>query len=134
VKLVVLDTNVLVSALLVPVGAPALILRQFRDGDWNMAVSGTILEEYGRVLRRPRFGLNIDEIRSVLSEIESRSLLVIPSQRFNAVPEDPSDNEFLDVAVEAGADTVVSGDNHLLKLRWFHRIPIYSPLQFLNEF
>lgn len=129
---VVLDTNVLVSALLVSRSLPAQVLSQFREESWELIVSGTILEEYGRVLHRPRFHLSISLVEAVLNEIEKRSLKVIPSQRWNAVPEDPSDNEFLDVAVEADADFVVSGDQHLLDLRIFRGIPILTPAQFLR--
>ncbi|MBI4677291.1 MAG: putative toxin-antitoxin system toxin component, PIN family [Elusimicrobia bacterium] len=129
--LVVLDTNVLVSGLLVPGSGPAQIIRQFRDGAWTLAASPAIIEEYGRVLRRRRFGLPPDGVSALLAELEARSLVVIPSRHFNAVPEDPQDNEFLDVAVEAGADVLVSGDRHLLGIEVFRGIPIRSPAAFL---
>lgn len=131
--IVVLDTNVLVSALLVPASAPAEALRRFRDGEWGLAVSGAILEEYGRVLRRRRFGLSLDLIEALLSEIERRSLRVIPRRHFAVIKEDPADNEFLDVALEAGADAIISGDHHLLRLNVFHGIRILSPAQSLRD-
>jgi len=131
---VVLDTNVLVSALLVPASPPARVLRQFRDGRWNMVVSGSILEEYARFLRRKKFGLPVALVDDTLHEIERRSISVIPSRHFDAVPHDPSDNEFLDVAVEAGAECIVSGDQHLLDIKRFENIPIYAPAGFLTRF
>lgn len=127
----VVDTNVLVSALLVSGSTPAEVLRRLLSEEWQLAVSGAVLEEYGRVLRRERFGLSLTKIEAVLSAIETHSLHVIPSRRFSVVSEDPSDNEFLDVAVEAGADVIISGDHHLLTLKDFRGIPIVSPLQFL---
>lgn len=128
---VVLDTNVLVSGLLVSGGPPARILRQFRDGRWLLAVSPATIEEYGRVLRRKRFGFRLEQIEAILAEIQSRASVVIPGQRFAAVPDDPPDNEFLDVAVEARADFLISGDHHLLALGPFRGIPILSPTRFL---
>lgn len=131
---VVLDTNVLVSALLVPGSAPADVLRRWRDGYWGLAVSGAILEEYGRVLRRAKFGLPLGSIEAVLSEIERGSLRVIPRRHFAAIPEDPSDEEFLDVAVEAAADAIISGDRHLLDLKIFRGVRILTPALSLREF
>ena len=131
-KRVVLDTNVLVSGLLILQGPPARILQQFRDRRWILLLSGAILEEYGRVLRRKKFGLPFSRIQEMLDLIERRSLRVIPSVHFNAIPQDPSDNEFLDVAVEGKADVIVSGDQYLLSLTTFQGIMILSPSQFLN--
>lgn len=128
---VVLDTNVLVSGLLVPGSSPERILRQFRDGDWSLAVSPAIIEEYGRVLRRKRFGFPLEQVEAILAEIQSRAWVVIPSRRFNAIPQDPPDNEFLDTAVEARVSFLISGDSHLLALESFHGIPILSPARFL---
>lgn len=133
-KRVVLDTNVLVSALLVTDSLPAEILRQFREGEWELAVSGAILEEYGRVLRRKKFGLSLKQVELVLRLISARSVLIIPSRHFQVITEDPPDNEFLDVAVEANADAVVSGDSHLLSLKSFRGIPILAPSEFLRNF
>ncbi len=129
---VVLDTNVLVSGLLVPEGPPAKIVQQFRDGLWTLVLSGAILEEYGRVLRRKKFGLPFSKVREILELIERSSILVIPSEHFNLIPQDPSDNEFLDVAAEGHADVIVSGDRHLLSLKTFRNIPILSPSQFFH--
>ncbi len=132
-RLLVLDTNVLVSALLVPGSPPSRVLQGFRDGDWSLAVSGTILDEYARVLARERLGLPRRLVTGILEEIEGKAFKVIPSRRFAAVPEDPSDEEFLDVAVEARVEAVVSGDRHLLALEGFRGIPILTPVRFLER-
>lgn len=126
-----MDTNVLVSGLLIAASPPARVLRQFRDGDWTLAVSPAIVEEYGRVLRRRRFGFPLEQVEAILAEIQSRAFVVLPSQRFDAVPQDPPDNEFLAAAVEARASFLVSGDGHLLGLGSFHGIPIVAPARFL---
>ncbi|OGR85742.1 MAG: putative toxin-antitoxin system toxin component, PIN family [Elusimicrobia bacterium RIFCSPLOWO2_01_FULL_54_10] len=129
---VVLDTNVLVSGLLVQGSVPSEILRDFRDGQWILVLSGAILEEYGRVLRRKKFDLSTANIESMLRLIENKALKVIPSEHFTIIHQDPSDNEFLDVAVECHADFIVSGDQHLLALKRFRGIPILLPSEFLK--
>lgn len=130
---VVLDTNVLVSALLIPGSVPGRILQRFRDGLFTLVISGKILEEYGEVLNRPRFGLVPEKIDILLKEIESRSLVVIPLKRHRAVPADPDDNEFVDVAVQGKADFIVTGDAHLLDLTSFRSVAIVSPTEFLEK-
>ncbi len=129
---VVLDTNVLVSGLLVQGSVPSEILRDFKDGQWILVLSGAILEEYGRVLRRKKFGLPTANVESMLRLIENKAIKVIPSEHFSVVHQDPSDNEFLDVAVEGQADFIVSGDRHLLDLNRFRGIPVLPPSEFLK--
>ncbi len=46
--------------------------------------------------------------------------------------EDPSDNKFLECAIEGKADYLVSGDNHLLKLKEFEKVKIISVTDFLS--
>jgi uncharacterized protein len=108
-------------------------LKQFRDGEWDLVVSGGILEEYGEVLKRPKFGLDSEQITEILEEIAARSVQVIPSRRYKAIAADPDDNEFIDVSVEAAADFLVSGDHHLLDLKKFKSISIVTPAQFLAQ-
>lgn len=54
--------------------------------------------------------------------------------RIKAVQEGPSDNIYLDCALEGSADYIVSGDRHLLDLETFRKIPIVSPAAFLKLF
>ena len=91
------------------------------------------MEEYGRVLRRKKFDLSLASIESILSLIANGSVLVIPSRHFRIILDDLSDNEFLDVAVEAKATAIVSGDGHLLSLKSFQGIPILSPAEFWRK-
>jgi uncharacterized protein len=64
---------------------------------------------------------------------EGRNIeLINPSRHFAAVREDPEDDKFIDCAVEAQADYIISGDAHLLQVKAFRDIPIYSPKEFLK--
>jgi uncharacterized protein len=57
---------------------------------------------------------------------------VIPRRRVNAVKEDPDDNRILECALAAGADVIVSGDGHLLRLTEYEGIAILTPRAFLT--
>jgi uncharacterized protein len=129
---VVLDTNVFVSALLVPNGPPARLLEGFRDDAWELLISGIILQEYAEVLLRPEFTLPPSLVSDLLDEIRRKAIDVVPSKRYRAVEQDPDDNEFIDVAVEGRADFLVSGDQDLLTMKRFRDIRIVPPVEFLR--
>jgi uncharacterized protein len=57
---------------------------------------------------------------------------VIPQRRVNAVRDDPDDNHIIECALAAGADTIVSGDGHLLRLGAYEGIAILTPREFLR--
>ena len=64
---------------------------------------------------------------------EKRNIeLVTPSRHYVVIPEDPEDNKFIDCAVEAQADYIISGDAHLLQVEAYLGIGIYSPKNFLR--
>jgi predicted nucleic acid-binding protein len=58
---------------------------------------------------------------------------VTPQRRVNAVKEDPDDNRILECALAAGADMIISGDGHLLRLTAFEGIAILTPREFLSS-
>ena len=58
---------------------------------------------------------------------------MVPSRRFTVIREDPADNMFLECATEAGADYIISGDQHLRRLGTFERIEILSPRAYLTR-
>jgi putative PIN family toxin of toxin-antitoxin system len=129
---VVLDTNVLVSHLFG--GTPRQVVSLWSGGLVVLCVSPGILAEYLSVLGR------FDAVTGKASELlglleEGGNLyLVEPQERLTAVPADPSDDMFLECAVAAQADVIVSGDQHLLELKSFRGIPIVGPAEFLAAF
>jgi len=127
---VVLDTNVLVSSLWR--GGCWDVVRQWRDGRFTLAVSPAVLQEYLQVLGRFVNASLLDEWTEALTD-PSRTVLVKPVKSLDAVKDDPTDNRFLECAVEAHADVIVSGDRHLLSLRSFRKIPIVTPASFLKR-
>ena len=122
-RVVVLDTNVLISALGWR-GPEHSIYQLCRTGVLQAATSPQLLAELERVLGYPKFGLVDKEIRQLVSEFRARASVVRPSERIEIIQQDPSDNLVLECAVRAKADWIVSGDAHLLDLRVFRSIRV----------
>lgn len=126
---VVLDTNVLVSALLSPFGPPGRILDLVLSGKLAIAFDDRLLAEYRDVLTRPRFGFDRADVFRLLTYLTTTGLLVAASPWSEPLP-DPDDAMFLEVAAAAGA-TLVTGN-----LKHFppdHRrgVDVRSPADFL---
>jgi uncharacterized protein len=133
---VVADTNVIVSAFLSAIGAPARLLDLWRQGVFELLASEPILAEYRRALAYPkiqaRHRLTDEYLDRLISEWRQFIILVEPHEVIGAISDDPSDNRFLECAVAGGADYVVSGDRHLLQLQRFRGIEILSPAAFVS--
>ena len=128
---VVLDTNVLVSALLYG-GNPRKVLQSAISGAFDLSVSEALIEELQAVLQRPRFGLTVQFVHNTIAELTSTAQWVVPTKHHQLVDDDPSDNLVLDCAVEAEADYLVTGDDHLLRLRKCGKVSIVNPQHFLE--
>ena len=132
----VVDTNVLVSALIKPGGSLGKILRNLRDGDFSLLYTRATLNELVDVLNRPRlrykYGLTVEDIQTVAALILLRGEAVTPVKRIQ-VCRDPKDDKFLEAAAAGGADLIVSGDRDLLVLSQYEGIPIVSPREFIQQ-
>ena len=128
---VVLDTNVLISSLWR--GHPWEVVKRWRDGQFQLVISPNILSEYLDVLGR---FVSPDALQQWVETLTdpTRVRLVEPSDVVNVIREDPADNRFLECAIAAEADAIVSGDHHLLALKEFRGIPIVTPAAFLLSF
>ena len=129
---VVLDTNVLVSAILFG-GRPRQILEKAIRGEIHLCISDPILDELKGVLQRPKFDFSPDAVQVILTELIGISDFVNPSKTLDVVCDDPEDNKILECAVEAGANYVVTGDVHLLRLSKYRDIKVLSAVAFLEE-
>ena len=105
----VIDTNVLVSALLSPSGNEALIVLAVHQGMIRPCFSEQVLQEYATVLARPRFAFRLDEIDALLAMFRSKGELFFPEES-PALSPDPADTKFLDCALVARADFIVTGN------------------------
>jgi putative PIN family toxin of toxin-antitoxin system len=135
----VIDTNILVRAVIKPAGTVGPVLLRLRNGDYTILYAQSLLEELVDVLNRPRirdkYQLTDQDIQTVVGLILLRGEAVVPpedeEERITAC-RDPRDDKFLEVAVAGEADVIVSGDQDLLILHPFAGIPILPPADFLH--
>lgn len=133
---VVVDTNVLVSAVILPAGRVGPMLIHLRGGTFIPLYCAEALEELASVLARSRIRdkyhvINAD-IRAVLDLILLRGHYVELIERVT-ICRDPKDDIFLELALAGKADLIVSGNDDLLSLHPFRGIPIIAPAIFLAE-
>lgn len=128
---VVLDTNIIISAIVFG-GKPRDILTLIIEGKFRLAVSEEILSEIRGVLTGKKFRYPPQSAHTILNEIEFLSYLVNPTVKIHKITKDTDDNKFLECAVTAGADFIISGDIHLLKLGTYKNIKIVTPADFLK--
>lgn len=98
----VIDTNLVISALLRPQSKPALIIPLILRGDCRLCLSEDIFTEYEEVLARKKFSLlDRARVRELLSTLKKRALWVVPKISVDGVALDPADNAFLECALAA---------------------------------
>ena len=128
---VVIDTNVFVSGVLVEEGNPSVIVKSWkRTQKYQLFITEEIIQEALRVMQR--LNVNPDIIADWDKVIRENVISVVPTRKIEAIKDDPSDNKFLECAIEVSADYIVSGDNHLKGLKEFKGIKIVSAKEFLG--
>ncbi len=127
----VLDPNIYVSGLLSPSGAPAAVLRAWRDGRFESVVSPLLLSELERVLAYPKLRKRIagDQAAAFLAYLESNAE-VASDATATVRTADPDDDYLVGLAQNTRA-AIVSGDRHLLDLA--DRLPIFTARDWLER-
>lgn len=126
----ILDTNVVISGIFWK-GPPFEILTAWQKQRFHLVISLPILYEYRRVLAEMTKRAS-PVLHSILELIELHSEMVEPFSFAKTVCSDPDDDKFLEAALAADADYVVSGDAALLKLKNYKRIKIVRPAGFFT--
>jgi putative PIN family toxin of toxin-antitoxin system len=130
---IVLDSNVLISARLQPLGPSGLVLRAWTEEAFELVVSPQLLEELRGVLGRIRFRrwIPLDEVDAFVAGIGVDATLLDDLPFETGLTPDPDDDYLVALARSADADYLVSGDRHLLDLS-DPRPPVVSPRTFLE--
>jgi putative PIN family toxin of toxin-antitoxin system len=132
---VVLDTNVLFSALALGRQSPPLMIVELaRSGSLDAIVSPFILDELERALH-DKAAWDRARLADLSRHLGGFMLLVRPHDRINAIKESEADNRILECAVAANAQVLVTGDTrHLRPLNVFQGIEILTPREFLTKY
>lgn len=129
----VIDTNLIVSALLFG-GVTSKIIEHFESGIFKPIISKEIVREYITVLAYPKFSLEEAEINLLINEYILRYAEIAKPKKLKISGSlDKDDNKFLECAVAGRADALLSGDQHLLRLKVFEEIPIVSFQEFIRD-
>jgi len=126
----VLDTNVIVSGVLKPAGAPASIMDFGFAGQFRWYASEAILAEYEVVLARKRLGISARRAADFFADFHKKAVVVVPVRKLRECA-DPSDDKFLECALEGRADYVVTENVGDFPDR-FQDIRVVAPRQFLT--
>ena len=131
---VILDTNILVAALISPTGPPAAILQAFLDERFTLVTCEPQLEEFRRVTREPELRKHVKQAEAGTLVNELRALALIPGRLARIErSSDPHDDFLLALAEAASADYLVTGDKSgLLALRQHRRTRIVTARRFSN--
>lgn len=126
---IVLDTNVLIGALITKGTPPDMLYQAWTRGQFQLVTSTIQIEELNIVLNRPRLRnyLDPDEAAIIVENIDTRALILEDLPYVELSP-DAKDNHILATAIAAKADLIVSGDKRdLLVLGQVQGIPIVGP-------
>lgn len=130
----VLDTNVIVSAIITGKGVPSQLLQAWRKQEWVLVVSPSLLQEVQRVLSVPKiaqvYAVTRQDIADLIRLFTSRATIVSENLTIPRTVRDPEDDHILACAKEGQADYIVSGDQDLLTLTSYEGIPIVTPAAF----
>lgn len=132
---VVLDTNVVLSALLFAQGRLSALRNAWQQGRFIPLVSSVSTGELMRVLAYPKFRLSAPERHELLADyLPYCTTIPMPTKPpVTPVCRDPFDQPFLQLALVGKADFLVTGDQYLLALSVKFACPILPPEQFLRE-
>ena len=129
---IVLDTNVLVSAVITPFGSPARILDSILRGNITLLFDDRIMIEYRQILKRKKFNLDNELVDDILGYIETIGKHVI-APPFKIKVKDDSDLPFIETAIAGPADALVTGN----KKHFPHKIlsvQVLTPADFIKSY
>jgi putative PIN family toxin of toxin-antitoxin system len=132
VKRVVVDTNVVISALTAG-GTPQKIIQAWITGEFLAVMSTELRQEINTVFNRSKFIKPDKRRRALLGTLFNQALMVLPQPLGEIVFPDENDHFLLELAVTAQATVIVTGDKALLNLKKIKSIEILSPQQFCQK-
>ena len=129
---VVVDTNVIVSGLLSPLGAPGEVVRLAASGELQLCYDSRLIAEYRAVLARPRFRFDQEYVEALLDQLQNRGSLVTTKPLGGTFP-DTDDRAFAEVAVACNAQYLITGNTRHFPEELYGAARVILPADFLNE-
>ena len=131
---VVIDSNVLVSGLILSHGYPYQVVKSWEDGHISLVTSDILIDEVYKVLHYPKvkkkYGLDEVKIRHVILNLFRYSVVIDQPPAVDCIKDDRQDNHVIVAAMAGKAAYIVSGDSHLLNLGVYQGIEILKPKDF----
>ncbi len=133
---IVIDTNVLVSAL-IQKNYPFLIIDElFFEDKIQLCISDELLAEYFEVLSRPKFARYPDFVRkaeNALAEIALKAKFYIPKMKLDVIS-DKDDNMILELAEESNADFIITGNTNDFTMVVYNNTRIVTPKEYWEQY
>lgn len=134
-KIVVLDTNVWISAMIWG-GTPSKIIKLAEDKKISIQISDEIVSEINQTLTYPKIsqiyqGTGVTR-QQLIESVLQIGKLTKTEQKIDLIQQDPTDNKLIECATAANADYLISGDKHLLKMRLYKKTKILTAKAFLK--
>jgi len=132
---VVLDTNILISALITKGTPPDMLYQAWLRGEIELVTSTVQIDEVATVLIRPRSQsyLAADEVAAIIENIDTRAIVLEDPPGVDLSP-DPKDNPILAAAIAGKTDLIISGNKkHMLALGAIEGIPIITARDALDR-
>jgi len=128
---IVLDANIFISSFFWG-GNPRLLLERVIKKQDELYISKEILVEIEEVIGRPKFHAGKDEIEYFVRSIEEIANKVVIKNKIKNGSRDKKDNKYIECALTAGADCIISGDTHLLEIKNYKNIKIINAKEYLE--
>jgi putative PIN family toxin of toxin-antitoxin system len=122
---------VYISAFLYPDRPISQVVLQAAQRRYRLLISPAILREVGKVMREDLGWEERVRMRH-LKTLTKAAEMIFPATTLDVIAEDPADNRILECAVDGRAELIVSGDQHLRRLKSYEGIPIVRPIDFLR--
>lgn len=133
---IVIDTNVIISAL-IQTNYPFLIINElFLEGKIHVCVSEELIHEYFEVLSRPkfiRFPDFVSKAESILTEIGLKAELYEPNVKLDIIS-DKDDNMILELAEECNADFIITGNTNDFTMPEYKNTKIVTPKEYWEKY
>lgn len=132
VKRVVVDTNVIISALTAG-GTPQKVIQAWITGEFLAIMSKELRQEINTVFNRSKFFKPDRKRRVLIGTLFNQALMVLPQPLDEIAFSDKNDHFLLELAMTGQANFIVTGDKNLLKTKRVKGIEILNPTQFCQR-